>query len=182
MPEDWTAPVRARMRRGNRILFAPDDALLADLACRVAAQPRRAQVLWALTLADETAAALAQRYPEQSAPRDAVAATWQWARGGIKMPVAKREILRCHALARVWTDDADIALCHAVGQACGVVHAAGHAMGYPVYDLTALVRRCGADDWRPLVEARVRRYEALVAESASRALRDPGPWAPFLSA
>ena len=38
------------------------------------------------------------------------------------MPVAKKAILECHAMAKELTDIADIALCHAIGQACSVVH------------------------------------------------------------
>ena len=50
------------------------------------------------------------------------------------MPQAKAAILACHALAREWDSPEDIALCHAVGQGCSVVHTAGHAMGYPIYE------------------------------------------------
>lgn len=52
----------------------------------------------------------------------------------------------------------DIAVCHAVGQACSVVHTAGHALGYPIYDLTSIVYRTGIEDCTEAVEARSRGY------------------------
>ena len=82
--------------------------------------------------------------PGDRRPRAALDAAWLWARGRLKMHVAQRAILDCHAMAKDVTTAADAALCHAVGQACGTVHTAGHAMGYPVYELTAIVRALGA--------------------------------------
>ena len=75
------------------------------------------------------------------------------------MPIAKRAILDCHAMAKELTNPADIARCHAVGQACSVVHTAGHALGYPMYELTAIVLELGLDDCREPIEHRVRYYE-----------------------
>ena len=98
--------------------------------------------------------------PGDRRPRAALDAAWLWARGRLKMPVAQRAILDCHAMAKDVTTAADAALCHAVGQACGTVHTAGHAMGYPVYELTALVRALGLDEGRAPVEARRQAYLA----------------------
>lgn len=62
------------------------------------------------------------------------------------MPIAQRKILDCHGFAKEIDNKEDIATVHAVGQACSVVHTAGHAMGYPIYDLTSFVHRYGIDD------------------------------------
>ena len=75
------------------------------------------------------------------------------------MPIAKRAILNCHAMAKELTAPADIARCHAVGQACSVVHTAGHALGFLMYELTAIVLEQGLDDCRESVEQRVMYYE-----------------------
>ncbi len=74
------------------------------------------------------------------------------------MPLAQRAILDCHALAKEISDRADQAVCHAVGQACAVVHTAGHAMGYPLYDLTSILFRLGMEDGVKAVEARKQEY------------------------
>ena len=54
------------------------------------------------------------------------------------MPVAKRAILDVHAMAKLMDDPVDAALCHAVGQGCSCVHTPKHALGLPVYELTAV--------------------------------------------
>ena len=155
----WLAEVNAKAPRHNQILFAKDSFLLNNLRHLIDQANRRALILWALELAEETARELAEKYPEDHRPRKAVAASGAWASGEIKMPIAKREILNCHAMAKEQTAPADIARCHAVGQACSVVHTVGHALGYPMYELTAIVLEQGLDNCRDTVEQRVIYYE-----------------------
>ena len=112
-----------------------------------------------MELAEDTVLQLAERYPEDLRPEEAIAASRAWAAGEIKIPFAKRAILNCHAMAKELTAPADIARCHAVGQACSVVHTAGHALGYPMYELTAIVLEQRLDGCRDTVEQRVMYYE-----------------------
>ena len=154
----WFTEVKAKAKRKNQILFSKDSLLLTDLCQLIAQANRRALILWALELAEETARELAGKYPEDPRPREAIAASKAWASGEIKMPIAKQAILNCHAMAKELAHPADIARCHAVGQACSVVHTAGHALGYPLYALTAIVLELGLDDCRDFIEQRVMYY------------------------
>lgn len=129
----WLAEVSAKAKRHNQILFSKGSSLLDNLRHLIGQANRRVLILWALELAGETVLKLTERYPEDLHPREAITASRAWAAGEIKMPIAKRAILNCHAMAKELTDSADIARCHAVGQACSVVHTAGHALGYPLY-------------------------------------------------
>ena len=98
------------------------------------------------------------------------------------MRQAQREILNCHALAKELTVQEDRARCHAIAQACSVVHTQGHAMGFPIYDLTAIVLHYGLEDCRMQVEKRVAAYEETLARW-QRATPDPfRPWAAFFAA
>ena len=155
----WLAEVNAMAKRHNQILFAKDSLLLVNLRHLIDQTNRRALILWALELADETARALAERYPDDHRPWEAIAAARAWPAGEIKMPIAKQAILNCHATAKELTDPADIARCHAVGQACSVVHTSGHALGYPMYELTAIVLELGLEACRDPIEQRVMYYE-----------------------
>ena len=155
----WLAEVCAKAKRHNQILFSRDSLLLAELSRLIEQTNRRALILWALELAEETARELAGKYPEDPRPREAIAASRAWASGEIKMPIAKQAILNCHAMAKELAHPADIARCHAVGQACSVVHTTGHALGYPMYALTAIVLELGLDGCRDSVEQRVMYYE-----------------------
>ena len=155
----WLAEMKAKARRKNQILFSRDSLLLDNLRHLIGQANRRTLILWALELAEESARELAERYPEDHRPREAIAASRAWAAGEIKMPIAKRAILNCHAMAKELADPADIARSHAVGQACSVVHTAGHAPGYPMYELTAIVLEQGLDNCRDAGERRVMYYE-----------------------
>ena len=176
----WLAEVRAKAKRHNQILFSKESFLLDDLRHLIGQANHRTLVLWGLELAEETAQKLEETYPEDQHPREAVGASRAWAAGEIKMPIAKRTILDCHAMAKELTNPADIARCHAVGQACSIVHTAGHALGYPMYELTAIVLELGLDDCRDAVEHRVRYYEQRLhywAEHEKSCCQD---WASFL--
>ena len=128
----WLAEVSAKAKRHNQILFSKESLLLDNLRHLIDQANRRVLILWALELAGETVLQLTERYPEDLRPGEAIAESRAWAAGEIKMPIAKRAILNCHAMAKELTAPADIARRHAVGQACSVVHTAGHALGYPL--------------------------------------------------
>ena len=176
----WFAEVKAKAKRKNQILFSKDSLLLTYLCQLIAQANRRALILWALELAEETARELAEKYPEDHRPLDAIAASRAWAFGEIKMPIAKQAILNCHAMAKELADPADIARCHAVGQACSVVHTVGHALGYPMYELSAIVLELGLDDCKDTVEQRVMYYKQRLRYWVEYEKNCQQNWAGFL--
>ena len=111
---------------------------------------------------------------------DAVRLARQWSRGEVKMPVAKAAILACHAVAKENVSPEAATLCHAVGQACAVVHRAGHAIGYPIYDLTALIYHYGIDNCVSVVEDRKQEYIDRLLYWENRLQDCKGEWAEFL--
>lgn len=74
------------------------------------------------------------------------------------MRLAQRRILDCHALAKKVDSKEGAAICHAIGQACAVVHTAGHAIGYPMYALSAIIYRLGIENCREAVKKRKQEY------------------------
>lgn len=52
-----------------------------------------------------------------------------------------------HALAKGLADPGDIALCHAACKACAAVHVEIHAIGLPIYELAAIVRTHGLENY-----------------------------------
>lgn len=179
---DWMEDIRKKSARKNRLMFSRDSAFLEDLSLCIAQQSHRTLVLWALDLAKETVDRLETKYPGEYRPRNALRAAEDWAAGRIKMPIAQREILTCHALAGELSIAEDIALCHAVGQACSVVHTPRHALGYPIYDLTAIVFTLGVENCRDALVSRKQLYiDKLLFWQKSPACKS-GPWAAFLRA
>lgn len=169
----------ARVKARRQILFSREDAVLEPVAWQLANCSRREAVCWALSLAEETVCLLESRYPGDYLARQALELSWAWARGEVKMPIAKQAILACHAAAKELESPEDIALYHAVGQACGTVHTKGHAMGYPVYDLTALLRRCGSDNCEERIAARIGDYLDAF-QDLNTLIEANDRWAPFL--
>jgi hypothetical protein len=179
---DWVDEVRGRIKRKNQILFAKDSEFLQDLIDLIQEQNHRTMVLWAFELADETVQRLAARYPKEKRFEEAVTAAKSWAAGEVKMPFAKRAILQIHAVAKEIDSPEDSALCHAIGQACGVVHANGHALGFSVYELTALIRRYGIDECKEPVEQRKAHYIERIHYWRANHATYPYKWADFLAA
>lgn len=177
---DWIDEARGRLQRKNQVLFTKDSTYLQDLAMLLRTQDHRAVVLWAFDLAAESMDQLEEKYPDERRPREALEAARAWAAGKIKMPLAQRKILDCHALAKEINCKADIAACHAIGQACATVHTAGHALGYPIYDLTAVIYRFGIENCAEQVEGRKQDYIDRLLCWESRWRDFPGPWADFM--
>ena len=177
---DWLNEVRIKLKRKNQVLFAKDTEYLLDLAMLFRDQSHRILVLWALDLAAGSVAGLEEKYPDETRPREALEAARAWAAGKIKMRLAQRKILDCHAFAKEISCKEDIALCHAIGQACAVVHTAGHAIGYPMYELSAIVYRLGIENCSEAVKLRKREYIGKLFCWNEHVREYTGEWADFL--
>lgn len=177
---DWLDEVRIRLKKRNQILFAKDTEFLQDLTMLFREQSHRTMVLWALDLAAESVAKLEEKYPDEPRPREALEAAQAWAEGKIKMRLAQRKILDCHAFAKEIDSKEDIALCHAVGQACAVVHMAGHAIGYPMYELSSIVYQHGIENCAEDVELRKQAYIEKLLYWNERVRDYEGEWADFM--
>lgn len=178
---DWLEVVKKRLKNGNAILFSPKDECLKNLSLIVSRQSHKALILWALELAEEGVKTLENKYPKENSPRLALEFARAWSKGDIKMPLAKRAILNCHAFCKKISNLEDIAICHAVGQACAVVHTPKHALGYPIYELTSIVRRYGIKDCKDIIEKRINEYCKRL-EYLSKHYKDcVGVWAKFIN-
>ena len=150
--------ISEKVRNKRQIYFSKNSEYLRDLSELLSEQNRRTVCLWAFDLASESVLALKVKYPVETRPEIALKAAKAWAHGETKMRQAQRCILDCHAFAKEIRLPQDACVVHAVGQACSVVHTAGHAMGYPIYDLTSVVISYGVDRCEEALEARKRTY------------------------
>ena len=164
---NWMDEVSLRLKRHNQVLFAKDSEFLQDLDLLLRAQSHITLALWAFDLAGESVAALEEKYPRERRPREALEAAQDWAAGRIKMPLAQRKILDCHALAKELTAQA-------------AVHPAGHALGYPIYDLTRLIYELGPESCREAVEKRKQTYLDKLFYWSAHGDHPGREWAPFM--
>jgi len=177
---NWQCEVESRIKKGNQVLFDKNGAFLADLVAVIQQQNHRALVLWAFEFADETVKSMLEKYPNEHRLETAVLLSKDWAFGKIKMSFAKQAILKAHAAAKDMTSLEDLALCHAVGQACSVVHTRGHSIGYPIYELTSLVRKYGLPKCEKFVEERKQQFVDRLLFWQKHEQEDSYEWAAFL--
>lgn len=177
---NWFDEVSVNLKKRKQVLFSKNSEFMQDLRMLFEIQNRQVMALWAFDVASESIARLDEKYPGERHPREALGAARDWASGKIKMRVAQRKILDCHAFAKEIESKEDIAICHSIGQACAVVHTPGHAIGYPMYDLTAIVYRYGLENCQDAVEYRKQEYVRKLIYWCEH-LRDyQGTWADFM--
>ena len=178
---NWIDQVQLRQKKKNQVLFAKDSEYLQDLMRVIQDQDRKVLILWAQEFAAGSVSQLEEKYPDETRPREALEASKDWAAGKIKMRTAQRRILDCHAFAKELRSREDIALCHAIGQACSVVHTVGHAIGYPIYDLSSIVYKLGIENCREAVERRKQEYIHRLLYWEAHLADYCGEWAGFLN-
>ena len=153
-----------RVIRVKRILYTRESECLQPLLSLISKQKKRTLVFWALEYAEELVDKFETKYPNEARPREAVNACKAWARGDVKMPFAKKAIHAAHNAATDIADD--IVYCsvaRAIGQVIATVHVETHAIGGPIYALTALTYENDKDDVDAVVKEECNRlYDRLL--------------------
>lgn len=172
--------VETKIKKRNKILFSRDSQCLQDLIELIQLQSHRTLVMWALDCGKLALKQFEAKYPDEVRPRTCLELCEDWARGKIKMPLAKRAILASHAVAKEIDDAEYSALCHAIGHAGATVHVETHALGLPFYELTALVLRYGKESFHKPVSDKIAFYiECLLYWQDNTEILGL-PWADFL--
>ena len=109
--------VELKWKKKNMILFSRDSECLQELKKLIQQQSHRTLVMWALDCAEQPLEYFEKRYKEERRPRQCLELSEAWARGNIKMTVAKKAILASHAAAKEIGELEYSLLCHAIGHA-----------------------------------------------------------------
>lgn len=165
----------------KRILFSRDSDCLQPLLALIEKQKHRTLVLWALEYAEDLLKKFEAKYPSEDRPRKAIEACRAWVQGDIKMPVAKKAIHAAHnAATEIYDDIVYSSIARAIGQVIATVHVETHAIGGPIYALTALVYESNQDYAQTAVAKECDRlYERLLYWEANVDNINM-PWAEFL--
>lgn len=174
------ADVTQKWKRKNQILFSRQSSCLQDLLQQICLQKHRTLVLWALECAQDLVVCFKNRHPEEERLERAVSLCKEWASGHVKMPQAKSAIMAAHAAAKEYRSPVDIAVCHAVGQGCATVHVETHAIGLPIYELTAVVWEYGIGLCEEAVENKIAQYLTHLCDCERRVDAPENCWASFL--
>jgi len=150
--------VEIRLKKRNKILFSRESECLQELIGLIEKQNHRTLVMWALDCGRLPLEQFEAKYPAEQRPRTCLELCEAWARGKVKMPVAKHAILDAHTVAKEIDDSEYGALCHAIGHAGATVHVETHALGLPMYELTAIVLKHGKDKFQEPVNEKLEHY------------------------
>ena len=172
--------VEKKISKNNKILFSKESLCLQDLIKLIESQNHRTLILWALDCGMEGVKELETLYPKENRPRKALELCNAWSRGDIKMALAKKAILETHALAKDIDDKVCIALCHAIGHAGATVHVGTHALGLPMYELTAIVLSNGCKGYEEEVTRKIAYYFEKLKYWEENEEKIERPWAKFL--
>ena len=175
--------IEIKIKKRNKLLFTRQSFCLQELRNLICRQKHLTIVLWAFDCLQLPMNELLKKYPNEVDIKKAYDLCLLWAHGEIKMPIAKRGILDCHAVAKRLADDHDIALCHAIGQGCSAVHVETHAIGLVAYELTAIVIGCGYTDYQEDILAKIDfYYQKLKWWQENISIYETGEkWADFLT-
>lgn len=171
--------IEVRLKKGNKLLFSRDSKCLQELIQLICRQNHRVLVLWAFECVKVPMRVLLDKYPEEEKLRLAFDLCTKWARGEVKMPIAKRAILDCHAIAKELDNDYDKALCHAIGQGLATVHVETHAIGLPIYELSAIVFQ-HRENYQELIQEKIKYYIDILCYFEKNIDKTEGKWADFL--
>lgn len=150
--------VDLKIKKHNKILFTRDSDCLQELRKLICLQKHTTLIMWIFDCLQIPLDEIKTAYPNESESQAAFMLSDLWARGEVKMPVAKRAILDCHAVAKSIDNDYFIALYHAVGQGFATVHVETHALGLVFYELTAIVIKNNYQNYQYEVTKKIQYY------------------------
>ncbi|NLY21215.1 MAG: hypothetical protein GXZ08_08045 [Tissierellia bacterium] len=81
--------VENKINRKNKILFDHNSSSLQELSVLIDNSSRLTITLWALDCAQIPLNKFKNEYPNDNRPRVSITKAYEWARGEIKMPLAK---------------------------------------------------------------------------------------------
>ncbi|NCC55719.1 MAG: hypothetical protein EOM11_09625 [Erysipelotrichia bacterium] len=169
-----------KIKKKHKILFTKDSICLNNLIHLMDNQNHRVLVLWALNAAKEPLEILKSTYQNENRPLLCIEKSDSWAKGEIPMKIAKKAILDVHHMAKEIHDEEMIALCHAIGHAGATVHVKTHAIGFVIYELTAIVLRNHKENYQEAITRKIEEYETNLKYWMNHEDIQMRKWAKFL--
>lgn len=173
------------MAKRKKMLSDMNAPYIQSLMRLIETQSKTTLARWAIDYAQEYHLPLFEKHikksdlPEDTRPYQALMAVQAWLDGQIKLPEAKKAILRCHESARAYEDYAAIqAAARAIGQCASTIHSARHCIGLALYGALALAYDQLGDDaqWEDLERAAAAECEKMrIALEKITVIDEPKP-------
>lgn len=165
----------------RKLLFSRESACIQPLRALVEKQTHKALVLWALDCAPRFLDIFERDYPSDTRPRELIEIAGLWAKGAVKMPVAKKAIHAAHhAATEAEASPAAQAAARAVGHAAATIHVETHALGIVFYGLTALIYAEKPADFDAFAAKECAWFMDRLSYWEAHSEKVDTAWAPFL--
>lgn len=165
----------------KKLLFSRESECIQPLRSLVEEQTHKTLVLWALDCAPRFLAIFEKYCPNDTRPRELIDIAKLWAKGEVKMPVAKKAIHAAHqAAAGAGAFPSAQAAARAVGHAAATIHVETHALGIVFYGLTALVYEEDPEDIGAFAAKECDWFYEKLQYWAANYDKVDTTWAPFL--
>jgi len=128
------------MPRLRRMLNDWNAQYIQSLMKQIETQSKTTLIKWGTDYSERVLLPLwLKYYPNDLRPKFAIIAARQWLSGQIKLPQAKKKILRCHDAARdAQNTPAAQAAARAIAQSASTIHSARHSIGLALYGALAV--------------------------------------------
>lgn len=165
----------------KKLLFSHDSPELQPLIELIKSQDRKTLIMWVFDCAPRVLSIFEGEFPNDSRPRNALEAAKIWARGEIKMPLAKKAILAAHkSSAEAVKSPHAQAAARAIAHGASTPHVKTHALGLVYYGLTAIIYLEGVENKDEIVKRECSFFEERLLFWAENIKNVDTPWAKFL--
>lgn len=175
---NYNSIIEQRIQKKRKILVEATDIPLIKLNSKLQGMTHKAVIQFVFIATLPIRITLKRALPSCTLVDEAFSTVQQWARGEIKMSLAKQKILNLHAYAKTIEDSSLIALFHAYAQGLSCVHTKKHAMGLPIYELTAIIHQNLYGDYEKILTQKVKEYLEII-DQIPEDLNDK-TWAKFI--
>lgn len=166
----------------KKLIIHKESPCVQPIVKLIRSQTRRSLVLWTQDCAKPILAMFEERYPHDPRPREALEASISWARGDIKMSIAKKAALAAHnAATEVESDATACAAARAMGHVVGTVHTEKHAINVVLYGITAFLHADPQAEAEQLIGKKIDWFMERLQYWQEKEKELEGPWATFLS-
>lgn len=179
LESDWYDDVIDSAYRKNEVWMRKTNPLMLELSKVLSDKSRKVVALWGLGLAEEIRNKLSHEVYSDTRTKDVIELATDWAFGRCKMKQAKDAILKCHAICKEGISDIDSLYCHAIAQGCSTVHTPKHALGLPMYELTAIGKIYGVGNCENAILERYSHYVKKIEFCETQVDKYAG-WAQFM--
>ncbi len=179
MNSDSFSDVRIKIRNNNKIFFNQNSECLKPLLNLIASMNHRTMVLWALKMVREIHSSIRHYFDTDNRVGQAIILCEKWAKGDIKMQLAKKAILEVHHMAKETDNLRVITKLHAIGQGLSTIHVKTHAIGMVFYDLTSAVLEYGIDSFEEAVKNKINEY-IITLKTCNQEINKVIKWNSFL--